>query len=215
MPLMTGEKIVKSHPFGFHSFIVTGDRGIGKSSYGLHNVYEIYRTLGFDSEVSWKKALESCKFSIHDVIIFLRESANQDVCKPCLLWDDVGIHASGTKYFLNMKQVDQLKAVLDTIRTAVSGLIMTCPNTQGLLSILKNYDDYKIVIRYSNRGGYYREAAAYKWRTLPSGKRIINTQYCDYYSCYLPDWVFHEYMKMRKTALTETLDQLDISLNKD
>ncbi|GAG83897.1 unnamed protein product, partial [marine sediment metagenome] len=157
-------------------FIVTGDRGIGKSSYGLRVVYETHRYLNGtldecskeESRIAWNVALDSCKFHIRDVIGFLRESTMADVCKPVMLWDDIGIHASGSKYFLNMKMVDQLKAVLDTIRTAISGLVMTCPTTKGLLSMLNNYDDYKLVINYGNRGGMYREVKAYKWRTLPS-----------------------------------------------
>ena len=213
--LKTSEMIVKSHPYGFKSFIITGDRGIGKSSYGLRVVCEVYRKLGYEPIPAWKESLNSCKFHINDVIDFLRESAMSDECKPVLLWDDVGIHASGSKYFLNMKMVDQLKAVLDTIRTAVSGLVMTCPTTQGLLSILKNYDDYKLIINFDKSGGYNRAVTGYKWRTLPSGKRLIKTMYYDSYSCYLPNWVFNSYMKKRRAALKETLDNLDVSLKKN
>lgn len=214
MSLITGNKILKGHPHGFNSFTVVGDRGIGKSTYALIVVYEIFRKLGYEKNQAWNEAINCCKFHIQDVIKFLKISADSDDIKPVIIWDDIAIHASGTKYFLNMRMVDQLKAVLDTIRLAISGLIMTCPSTKGLLSILKVYDDYKLVVRYSKRGGYYREITAYKWNTLPSGKRIIRTQYTDNYNCYIPNWVFDKYMVMRKNATKETLDRLEQSISK-
>lgn len=214
MALKTGRKILQAHPYGFKCFILTVDRGIGKSSYGLIVVKEVYQQMGWDSKDAWQEALRCCKFHIKEVISFLRESALADKPKPVLLWDDVGIHASGSKYFLNMKMVDHLKAVLDTIRTAISGLIMTCPTTTGLLSMLNNYDDYKLIIRYSQRGGYYRDVTAYKWNTLPSGKRIIKTQYYDYYNCYIPNNLLNKYIDMRKNALKQSLDMLEESVSK-
>ena len=215
MPLDTGKMIVKCHPYGFKSFMIVGGRGIGKSTYALIVLYEVFLSLGYSKVDSWNNALDSCKFHISDVIQFLRESTLSDNPYPVLLWDDLGVHASGTKYFLNMKQVDMLKATLDTIRTAISGLIMTCPNPHGLLSVLRHYDDYQIAITYSTKGGHYRNATAYKWRTLPSGKRLISTQYRDQFNCYIPNWVFKQYMKGRRKALITTLDTLGKGMKTD
>lgn len=208
MPLLTGDLILKEHPYGFKSFIVVGNRGIGKSTYALIVSYEIYRQLGHTKEDAWRQALQSCKFSMSEVVRYLKSSAVSKEPRPVMVWDDLGVHASGTKYFLNMKQVDNLKAMLDTIRTAISGLIMTCPTTHGLLSMLNKYDDYKIVI-HKGKGARQRIAKAYLWSTLPSGKRFISKAYFDNYNCWLPDWVFNQYMKHRKDALLKTLNVLE------
>lgn len=212
--LITAKKIVKGHPYQFKAFLVVGDRGIGKSTYGLRVAREVFFQMGYSEEAAWEEALNCCKFRIQEVIKFLKESTLSDNPKPLLMWDDIGIHASGSKYFLNMKMVDKLKATLDTIRTAISGLIMTCPTDKGLLGMITSYDDYKLIVNFHSRGGMYRYVTAYKWKTLPSGKRIIQTQYHDVYNCYIPDKYFKRYMDMRKTALKETLDQLDDSMKK-
>jgi hypothetical protein len=209
MGLVLAKKIFGCHPDGFQSFTIVGRRGIGKSSYSLHALHEVFMKLGYTDNEAWRMALSCLKFSIEDVVRYLREAIDLDHTKVCLIWDDVGIHAAGSKYFLNMKLVDTLKGVMDSVRTAVNSLILTCPSTSGLLNLLKHYDDYMIKISYGDRGGYYRVAHGYLWNTLPGGQKRIYKKFIDDYSCYLPVWVYEEYMRLRKAALRDVLGDLE------
>ena len=164
--------------------------------------------LGFSNNEAWDKSLECLKFSIKDVILYLSEAVDDDVRKLSLIWDDVGIHASGSKYFLNMKLVDQLKGVMDSVRTATVSLILTAPSTAGLLSMLKNYDDFMVKINYSDRGGFYRCGHGYLWNTLPSGQKRVYKKFIDEFSCYLPKKIYDRYVVLRKDALRNVLGKL-------
>lgn len=208
MGLVLAKKIYGAYPDGFASFTVVGRRGIGKSCYSLIVLHEVFMKLGFSSNNAWDKALECLKFSIKDVIYYLSEAVESDQRKTSLIWDDCGIHASGSKYFLNMKLVDQLKGVMDSVRTATVSLILTAPSTTGLLSMLKSYDDFLIKINYSDRGGYYRVGHGYLWNTLPSGQKRVYKKFIDDFNCYLPKKVYDRYVLMRKAALRSVLGKL-------
>ena len=213
--LELGKKIHSAYPNGFVGSIIVGDRGIGKSSYSLRVAHEIFRYNGASPNDAWRKALSCLKFSITDVVNFLEKSAFSDEKEIVLIWDDVGVHGGARLYFSDQKVVYRLKAVLDTVRTAVSGIIMTTPTLQGLLGVIKSYDDYLIEIRYTSRGGFYRMATAYRFRTLPSGKRIVKKKFIDGYNCYLPQWVFVEYSKMRKDAMIHNIEKLKKTVEVD
>lgn len=212
MPLVTGKLILKAHPYSYKGFLIVGDRGIGKSCYALRVCKEIFCHLGEDSTSAWNSALEHCMFTIPEVIHFLRESAEASEPEVVMIWDDVGVHGNAMQYFNNMKLVNMLKGVLDTVRTAVSGLLMTSPTASNLLSVITNYDDYKLIVRYSPKGGVHRDITGYKWRTLPSGKRIIKKQFRDDCIIKIPDWVFRSYMEKRRFALKDTLAKLEESI---
>lgn len=211
--LVLSKKIIQSYPDGFQSFMVIGRRGIGKSSYSLRALHDALVDMGYDDETSWNMSLDSIKFKISDVCSYLLNAVNSDDKKIALVWDDLRVFASGSQYQLQMKLVNKLIGLLDTVRTAVSILILTCPSPKGLLSVLQSYDDYLIKIRHCERGGYYREATGYLWTTLPSGQRRIYTKFRDSYNCRLPNWVYDEYMVQRKQALRDALVGIDQLIN--
>lgn len=213
--LILAKKIKGVYPDGFGSYMVIGRRGIGKSSYALKCLYNAYVLLGYDEDEAWKKALSSLQFSISEVITFLKRCVNKDEKELCLIWDDTRTFASGSQYHLNMKLCTQLGSLLDTVRTAINCLILTCPSSEGLLGILKTYDDYLIKIKYSDRGGFYRVATGYLWSTLPAGQKRIYTKFRDNYSCRLPDDIYKKYMVRRKKALSNILVDVEQTIKND
>lgn len=209
--LVLSKKILAAHPNGFVGALIVGKRGIGKSTYGLIVLHEIYIKLGYTENQAWREALNRCLFHLKDVIDFLEQSALSDDKEIALLWDDTGIYASGMSYFSNFKMVERLKSVLDVVRSSLSGLIMTTPSQSGILGFLNQYDDYLVTIKYA-RSGYDRIATGYIRRTLPSGKRLVYKRYVDYYSCYIPKWVYDLYNQKRKQCYSELLKQLKESV---
>ena len=203
--LILTKKILQAHPNGFNSFIVTGRRGIGKTSYGLVALHDVYTDMGMSNIAAWDASLKSLKFTIPEIIDYLKTAVDADEKRICLIWDDTRIFASGMKYHLNMKLIDKLSGMLDYVRTSLCSLIMTCPSTSGLLGVLKSYDDYEVKIHFTHKGGYSREARGYLWSSLPSGQKRIYHKFSDSYSCRLPNWVYKRYMEKRKEAFKTIL----------
>jgi len=203
--LILTKKIIQSYPNGFNSFIITGRRGIGKSAYSLSALHAVYTKRGMSNIAAWDASLNSLKFTIPEIIDYLKTAVDADEKRVCLIWDDTRIFASGMKYHLNMKLIDKLSGMLDYIRTSLCSLIMTCPSTSGLLGVLKSYDDYEVKIHFTHAGGFAREAKGYLWSSLPSGQKRIYHKFTDSYSCRLPNWVYKRYMTKRKDAFKTIL----------
>ena len=206
--LILTKRMLEADPKTFFSITVTGRRAIGKTSYSLIASKDFYVERGATENNAWRMALDSLKFSIKDVIDYLEDARTKKIKKPILVWDDVRVHASGTQYHLNMKRVARLASLMDVIRTCVSNVVLTCPSSSGLLGVFKTYDDHFAKIHYSEKGGYHRIALGYVWSTIPSGKRLVYSQYKDRYSCYLPTWVYNKYMASRDIAVDKLLKEI-------
>jgi len=182
---------------GFFSATVTGARGIGKSSYALKVLQDVYTALGYDNETAWRMALDRCLYRIVDVVDFLEKSSNQKEHEVAFIWDDASVFAAGARWLTHHREMILLQAIMDTVRGSVSAMILTCPDLLKLARFLRRYDDYLIKIGYSPRGGMYREAKGYVRRILPSQQIRVYRNYLDSYSCYLPNWVYDEYCLKR------------------
>lgn len=208
--LILGKKIYGNYPHSFGSYMIVGKRGIGKTVFAMKSLFEALLRLGYSKDEAWEIVLESVRFDIPSVVSYLQEAVDTGEKKVALIWDDARVFASGSQYFLQMKMVNKLSGLMDTIRTAVCNVILTCPSSQGLLKFLTSYDDFLIKINYdSERGGTYRIAKAYLWSVLPAGQKRIYKKWFDFYSCYLPKAVYDRYQVMRENALKTILSDID------
>jgi len=202
-------KILTAFPNGFCGAIVTGPRGIGKSSYVLNVAWEVFRNLGYDEKESWDKALACCKFTIHDVVSFIKKNILSTDKSHLLIWDDAGTYAGTTKWWTDRDALDKLKGVTDTIRTGVCSLLITTPSESDLTKFLRNYDDYIVQIGHHPDGGIYRTAKGYLKRTLPSGTKRIYPKFKNKFLVYLPDDVYSRYQQMRDDVLVKQLEDIE------
>jgi len=206
------EKILVAHPNGFCGAIITGPRGIGKSCYAINVAWEVFRNLGYDETTSWIMALDCLKFTIQDVVDFIKKNVLSPDKAHLLIWDDAGTYAGTTKWWTDRNALDNLKGVTDTIRTGVCSLIITTPSESDLTKFLRNYDDYIIQIRYHIDGGKYRMAKGYLKRTLPSGKRVVYSKFKNRFYVMLPNWVYEKYKGMRDEILIEQLGMIETKI---
>ena len=182
---------------GFFSAIVEGRRGIGKSSYSLKTMHDIFVYLGYDDDVAWQMAIDRMLYNINDIVDFIDQS-NGDKKEVVFTWDDAGVFGGNLRYFSHMKEVNLLSSLMDTIRSSVGGILLTCPSQFGLLKFLRRYDNYLInIIRDPVQGSWYRIARGYLKNSLPSGKVIIYKKFDDFFSAYLPNKWYEVYMKKR------------------
>jgi len=200
---------------GFTSGIIEGPRGIGKSTYALKVMYDIFKCMGYLDDVAWQMALDRMLYRISDIIDFLDKSTRKRTPECIFCWDDAAVFGSSMVWYTDVKLVHLLQSTLDTIRGSVSAMLLTCPNQGQLLKFLRNYDGYIIRINYAEEGGYYRDAKGYIWRSLPSGTRRIYPNYSDHYSCRLPNDVFAKYKRKRKSYNVENINALKEAMKKN
>ena len=209
MSLVLSKRILNSHPNKFVGAIVEGHRGIGKSAYCIKIMKEVYQEYyKCSNSRAYEYALENMLFDLDDVIPFLKRASDSDTIVPVVTWDDAGVHGSSIRWFTNLRQVEMLKAMTDTIRTAVTGFLINCPDRGSLLKILRNYDDYNVNISYLD-GNYMRKARGYTIYKLPSGTKRIYKNFEDHFSCYIPKAVYEEYMKMRKSYFDKAVAAME------
>jgi len=201
--------LCSSHPNGFRSYDIIGERNIGKSTYALICAYWAFRKLGYTKQIAWERALHSICFTIQEVIDFLKYAQETDIKEFLLIWDDVRVFASGKQYFLNMNLVDQLSGALDTVKILLNNMVLTSPSMKGTLGIFNTFDSYQIEIHQSPKSGNYRMAKGYKWSTSPAGQRRVHKKFRDNYNCRLPNWVYALYMKRRKQITFDAIYNLD------
>ena len=220
------KKILREYPTGFCGCIVEGPRAIGKSAYCLAVSKEVYKFLqpNLTDEQAYMKALDYCLFDVDDVLRVLKQTRKERKVIPCVVWDDAGAFASSLLWFIDLEAVTQLKSVMDTIRTAVTGFIINCPDRSSLLRNLRNYDDYTVRILKDEGGqgknnisktthmpyrNYQRIARGYTSYKLPSGKRIFHRNFEDSFSCYIPVNIYRPYMQKRHQYLDKAIDIME------
>ena len=212
MSFKISEKILNTLPNDFLSFTVYGNRRIGKTIFSLLVATEVYNTIyDYDNvDKGYKMALESLVFSIEDVVNIVDKHSLKNK-KPVVIWDDVGIHASGLMYHAKMTEFADLKAQMDIIGDSVNCLILTTPSFKGLISFLKGYNEMRVNITRVD-SHYRRRAQFYNTRVLPSGTTNIYKLWHDDYSIKLSDKWYLPYVKKREAAKKELTDYLKIRI---
>lgn len=198
----------------FLSFIILGDRDIGKSTYALKALFEAFLKLGRSKEEAWIMALSCTQFKIPDVINYLKEGIKSykadNIKKPVLIWDDLRKYASGQEYNTDRELYKQITGLLDTIKIPVNVFIGTCPSMKGVMGVIQDYDSYQINVQYSTRGGNYRIAKGYLWKTSPKGQRTLYPKFNDTFVCWLPTKIWKEYeMNKRIPASEDSIESLE------
>lgn len=184
---------------GFVGGIIFGNQRIGKSSYALQVMKEIYG--------SWDKAIEHTHFELDDVLDALSGSLDVGEEIPVLLWDDGGVHASKHLFWSDRKKTQLLQSLLDTCGYHLGCLLITTPSPNNLLKCLRDYEFYRVKITRKNE--YWgRNALGYRNIMLPSGASFIKKVFQDSFSCKLPDGVHGEYQDMRSKYTKEAVRHL-------
>ena len=100
MESLTIKNILKARNHnGLFSVIITGERGIGKSSYAIQTLFQVFRNLGYDVETSWQMALDRTLYTIPEIINFLEKSSKEKY-KDLFIFDDAGVFAGGVRWLL-------------------------------------------------------------------------------------------------------------------
>jgi len=213
----TVNKILRRHPNGFVGFVIQGERGLGKSMYAYKVMAKIYQQYNeLDEYEAYAMALNHMLFSPHDLINMIKNNLKTSYITPVICLDDATVHFNSYKFFVDLHEVILLKGMFDTIRTVLTGLLMTCPTRRNLLKFLRDYDDYKIEIKYNEGGGWERKARCYQFNYYPDDRKYrVIVPYQDKYSVYVPgdendeSSPYGAYMSKRKYYLQQINEQLE------
>lgn len=211
---------------GLYSSVVTGKRGVGKSSYCIQILYRVFRDLGYECEEAWQMALDRTLYTIPDVIDFI-DKATDNEFKDLFVWDDAGVFAGGVRWLTNQQEMVLIESMCDTLRDSVYAVLLNVPDIRTLSRRLRSYDDYFVKIRllddktkkkmngdFTGDVSTLREARLYNKTITPAGQVRVYKQYYDTFDVMLPDWVYARYKEKRHKYTKSNIAQLKEFLKK-
>jgi len=193
----------------FMSVITKAERGYGKSMYNLMSIAYVYYHLGKTESEAWDNALNCFIFTPEQLQTRVHDAIKDDIIIPFLCIDDAAVHFNNKLWFVNLYTSMMLDALFDTIREAVTCLLINAPSKKRLMGSLRNYDDFETTIYIGDNGGYTRKAVCINWYSLPDGHRKYRKVWDDEFSCFVPNWVYEKYRPMRRKYLSDVTDKLD------
>jgi len=210
------ERILKRHPNGFLGAVIQGERGQGKSMYAYKVMAKIYMELhNLNEEESYAMALNHMIFNPTDLIRLIKHNVKNDEVTPIICLDDATVHFNSYKFFVDLHEVILLKGMFDTIRTALTGLLLTCPSRRLLLSFLRDYDDYKINILQAPGNIHDKYARCYQFNWYPDDKKYkVIVPFQDRYSNFVPNPYYEPYIAKRKKYLEMINSKLEEIMEK-
>jgi len=166
------------------NFIIYGQLGIGKTSYAMQILMELYKT----------KDIEVLKrYFAHTPLEFLEMIRGFDKQVPAVVWDDAGVWL----YYMDYAHplVKQFGKTLQMIRTKTASVILTTPNPTLILGKLRNFPQTLTVKISRFSGSQYqqqrRKATAYWSWLLPDLQKLrVKTAFIDEFGVMLPEDVY-------------------------
>ena len=217
----------KHSPTGFVERAITGDPGIGKSTYCYKVLAKVYYTLnGYsnkdDEEDAYKLALKHMIYHPKDFANLIYNNKRNRTITPAICLDDASVHFGKQLYRLDPDTYMELEGLVPTLRTAITGFLITTPYASLLAKFLREFCRHKvrIIMQSSFRdmeegGGYKRIARQYEKYWLPDDQKFrIHIPFQDEYSCLIPDeyydWYYDKKMKAEEDYAQHVSDRQDI-----
>jgi hypothetical protein len=194
-PMFSTKEILKAHRYdGHESFNITGPKGVGKTTYAMIVMAQIFHQLGNDADTAWDLALENLLFAKEDVIKFLKSNSGEYA--PVFTWDDLRAHASGMSYTTDPKATIMLLGLVDTMRDSVCGFLTTSPSLKGVLSFIAKSEGYHAMV-YDTTNFNEKQAVIYNCYTNPLGQNRIKKVCTDIYPRFLPPDIYEKVKEKR------------------
>lgn len=195
---------------GFMGGFIFGERGQGKSTYAYKVMAKTYYTLNgycnYDHEVdAYKEALKYMIYEPHDFQKLTIYNKIHYIITPMACLDDASMHFGNMLHMINPKLYSALLAETATIRSAITGFLITAPKRVHVAKFLRDYDDFKGEAfidegpESDSRENWNRKIRFYKWTWYPDEvKYCIHIPFQDKYSCFIPDEHYYPYIKRKR-----------------
>jgi len=191
--------------YDFVSAFIIGPQGIGKTTYAMLVLHEVYG--------DWDKVLEHLMFDPREALPKFKQALLERQRIKAVLFDDAGLHLS--KYLLSSNRegfhlVRSINGLINLARTVAAAILYTSPDMDILKELRKKA---WIVADITTPHGYTvpeRVAKLYRKRIAPSGKVYIHKLGYDAYRLdAIPADVRREYEEKRRAAMEPLLQELE------
>jgi len=196
---------------GFMGGFIFGERGKGKSTYALKVMAKTYyHFYGMNDEGDAYK--EAIKYMIYEPSDFQRLTAMnkiKHIITPIICLDDASMHFGNMLHQTDYKLYSALMGQTATVRTAVTGLLITAPKRAHVAKFLRDYDDFKGEA-FIEQGpttsnnpdrvveNWNRKIRFYQWHYYPDEQKYnIKIPFQDKYSCYIPEPFYSLYVERK------------------
>ncbi len=184
---------------GFVGVEIFGPQGIGKTTYALKILKQVYQELGYKNE--WDMALQMTFFDVEDFIPLLVKARLENQSIPAVLFDDAGIWLE--KYIWYKENIRGFVRLYKMIRTFVSAVIFTTPSPEDIVKNVREKAWYQIkIVRggHNQSGNRLGTAMLYGYevkKVRDTLKGIVKEKAIDTFTVRLPDDVYQKYEKLR------------------
>jgi len=199
-------KVVSAYRRGdFENLFIVGPQGMGKTTYAMLVLYEVYR--------DWDKVLEWLVFDPREVLPRLKQALREGKRIKLVVFDDAGIHLS--KYMWSLDRESQQVAMLmnslfNIVRSVCAGAIFTSPDMDVLKELRKKSWWVGEPKAPRGRDDPTRVMVLYRKRIMVTGEVRVSRKAEDVYDLRLiPQDVRREYEEKRKAATAPILDKLE------
>jgi Txe/YoeB family toxin of Txe-Axe toxin-antitoxin module len=191
--------------YRFFPMIVYGELGIGKSSFAIKLLAEVYGKWedGTLVERNWDAWKEWMVFLPEEFIKRIDELQAKGERAPLLVWDDAGLWASSQKF--KDKFAISLSDYFNVARTDLASVIFTTPDPSWLLKRIREIPGIcygRITYKDEDNGARHKELRyliVYStWKNVIEDKVGSRRLYSDMFDITLPNDVFKEYDKVRR-----------------
>lgn len=194
---------------GFMGGFIFGERGQGKSTYCYKVMAKTYYHFNgynntVDEEDAYKEALRYMLYEPREFQRLTSYNKIKHIITPILCLDDASMHFGNMLHQTDNRMYSALMAQTATVRTAVTGFLITAPKRAHVAKFLRDYDDFKGEA-FIDKGGetlsekhhkenWNRKIRFYRWKWYPDEKKYnIKIPFQDKYSCCIPDEFYHPY----------------------
>jgi len=186
--------------YGFVSAFVYGSQGVGKTTYALKVMYNVYG--------DWDEVLGNTYFYVDDLIPRLHRCADEGKRIRCILLDDAGVWL--IKYRWSERFSVWFCQLFNLIRTVCAGVIFTSVEVSDIVRFIRDKVIYRVSIRVPEnpRDELDREAIGYRVFVTPTLQHWVKKVFIDRFTLRLPDDVRERYNEMRKEAIKRLMGEL-------
>ena len=199
-------KVISAYRRGdFENLFIVGPQGIGKTTYALLVLYEVYR--------DWDTALEWLVFDPREILPRLKQALREGKRIKLVVFDDAGIHLS--KYMWSLDRESQQVAMLmnslfNIVRSVCAGVIFTSPDMDVLKELRKKSWWVGEPKAPHGKDKPTRIMILYRKRITVTGAVVVSRKAEDVYDLTLIDLdVRRKYEEKRKAATEALLNYLE------
>ncbi len=185
---------------GFVSMEIFAPQGIGKTTYALKVLHQVYKELG--DRDPWGRALKMTFFDVEESIVLLKKANDMKVRIPAILYDDAGIWLE--KYMWHNQNMLAFSRLYKLMRTLASCVIFTTPSEDDILKNVRDKSWYKVkIVRHglTKDGKPLGLAKLFVYDVRKIGRQLTSTvkeKAIDQFTVRLPDEVYEKYQQIRR-----------------